>query len=51
MLFAVLFMGYIKSLEQQMLFVSQGFLPSCLNFGYKEMFSLVDVLQIAVVIY
>ena len=51
MLFAALFMGYIKSLEQQMLFVSQGFLPSCLNFGYKEMFSLVDVLQIAVVIY
>ena len=41
MLFAALFMGYIKSLEQQMLFVSQGFLPSCLNFGYKEMFSLV----------
>ena len=34
-----------------MLFVSQGFLPSSLNFGYKEMFSLVDVLQIAVVIY
>ena len=33
-----------------MLFISQGFLPS-LNFGYKEMFSLVDVLQIAVVIY
>ena len=44
-------MGYIKSLEQQMLFISLGFLPSCLNFGYKEMFSLVDVLQIAVVIY
>ena len=44
-------MGYIKSLEQQMLFISQGFLPSCLNFGYKKMFGLVDVLQIAVVIY
>ena len=44
-------MGYIKSLEQQMLFISLGFLPSCLNFGYKEMLSLVDVLQIAVVIY
>ena len=51
MLFAALFMGYIKSLKQQMLFISQGFLPSCLNFGYKEMFGLVDVLQIAVVIY
>ena len=42
MLFAALFMGYIKSLEQQMLFISHGFLPSCLNFGHKEMFSLVD---------
>ena len=33
-----------------MLFISQGFVPS-LNFGYKEMFSLVDVLQIAVLFY
>ena len=54
----IIHMGYIKSLEQQMLFISEGFLPS-LNFvcpsansGYKGMFiSLVDVLQITVVIY
>ena len=40
----IIYMGYIKSLKQQMLFISQGFLPS-LNFvcssansGYKGMF-------------